>query len=81
MLEIYNEQIQDYISRGVWSPIMESDLEIWKSNKNKPLHYVAHHAVYNSHSLSTPVRSVVDSTVKNCGKGPSINDVYKTGPT
>ena len=75
----YNDQIQDYIDRKVWAPVTEDEIEAYKL-RNGVVHYVSHHCVYNSHSLSTPLRVVVDSAVKNCHSGPSINEMYCKGP-
>ena len=78
-LQIYNQQIQDYILRGVIRETSIEDVEAWKA-QGKPVHYVSHHGVQNSHSKSTPLRVVVNSATKNCNSGPSLNQYYGKGP-
>ena len=75
----YNKVIDDYIARGVWVPVTKDELADWR-NKGLPTHFVGHHCVLNDKSSSTPVRVVVDSTVKNNYVGPSLNDVMIKGP-
>ena len=54
-------------------------VEEWKGQGN-PVHYVTHHGVQNSHSKSTPLRVVVNSTTKNCFNGPDLNSLFAKGP-
>ena len=79
LMEAYNGVFQEYVDRGVWKEIPEDELRSWKEAGN-PIHYVGHHCVMNDASKSTPIRIVVDSTVKNNYQGPSLNDVLIKGP-
>ena len=79
MLSAYEEQIDDYIARGVWEEVSEKEIQDWKEQGGY-IHFVAHHPVENPTSLSTKIRIVVDSTVKNCYTGPDLNSLYAKGP-
>ena len=79
LLTKYQEQVDDYVGRGVWQRTSIEDIENWQKSGGA-IHYVAHHCVFNSHSVSTPLRVVVDSAIKNCYTGPSINQLYCKGP-
>ena len=79
ILDQYNEQFQDYISRGVLKETSVQEIEDWKEGGGS-VHYCAHHGVEKPSSLSTKLRIVVDSAMKNNWKGPSLNQLYSKGP-
>ena len=78
-LEVYNDCVQDYKDRGVWVEVSRQEIDDWKA-QGLPIHFIAHHCVLNDGSKSTPVRVVLDSTLKNNYQGPSLNDVLCKGP-
>ena len=79
LLDPYHDQVKDYILRGVWGKTSLEKVQEWKDTGGK-VHYVSHHGVLNSHSTTTPLRIVVNSALKNCYDGPSLNDLYGVGP-
>ena len=78
-LEQYNQVVQEYIDRGVWTEVSQEEIKAWEK-KGQPVHFLAHHAVIKEESKSTKCRIVLDSTMKNNYQGPSLNDVLKKGP-
>ena len=78
LVDAYHEQIQEYVTRGVLKKVTEAEIEAWKAGGGV-VHYVSHHGVLNDHSKSTPLRVVVDSKMKNCYDGPSLNDATVKG--
>ena len=80
MLNKYNEQVRDFIARGVWKEVSVQVIEEYKA-AGGPIHYVAHHGVVNpSPHSSTPLRVVVDSSLKNNYSGPRLSSLYAKGP-
>lgn len=79
-LEAYQLQVRDYLKRGVWK---ETDWEQINAHhaSGEICHFVAHNGVLNPGSLSTKLRIVVDSALKNPGNGKSINDVWTSPNT
>ena len=71
---LYCEQMQDMLDRGVARKLSESELVSWDG----PFFYISHLAVHNSHSRSTPVRIVFNSS--QISKGVSLNSVLAKGP-
>ena len=78
--EVYDDHFKDYISRGVLEEVSLEQIEKYKDT-GQPVHYVAHHAVYNSHSLSSSVRLVIDSSIRNQYTGPTLNQLIAKGPS
>ena len=72
--KIYQQQIDDMISRKVAHRLTSKELEEYKG----PVYYIAHHEVWKHDSLSTPCRIVFDSS----GKFGSyvLNDFWAKGP-
>ena len=79
MLEEYNKQFDEYVSRGVLKEVSLEAIEDWKKSGGH-VHYVAHHGVENPNSLSTKLRIVVDSSLKNNNTGPTLSSLYCKGP-
>ena len=81
-IKLFNEQINDFISRGVLKLFSKSELKKW----NGPIHYLSTHEIYKEDvNATTPVRLVVNSAMLHNGrflnsmlmKGPaSLNDLY-----
>ena len=70
----YREQFQDLVRRNVFEELTETDIADYKG----PVSYVSHHEVYKEDSTSTPVRIVINSSLKY--KGRSLNDILMKGP-
>ena len=71
--EKFNEQIQDFIKRGVAVKLSTDELESWTG----PCQYITIHAVQKD-SVTTPVRVVTNSSFNN--KGKSLNSCMVSGP-
>ena len=72
--KMYNEQFDDCIKRGVFREIDEEEQRKYEG----PVFYVTHNPVYKEGSSSTPMRLVINSSLKY--KGRSLNDVLVKGP-
>ena len=73
-LEDYNEVIRDYLRRGIIRRLTQEEMDSWEG----PVNYVPHHAVPKPDSLTTALRSVSNSSVKN--NGTSLNEILPKGP-
>ena len=71
----YDEQLQDFITRGAVEKISDDEMK----NYNGPVNYVDHHGVL-SDSNTTPYRLVVNSSLDNNNSGVSLNDCLPKGP-
>ena len=71
---LYNDQVEDFVSRGVISKMSESDIQNW----NGPVRYVDHHEVFKEGS-TTPLRIVINSSFR-VGNELSFNDILMKGP-
>ena len=78
-LEAYNTQVKDYLQRGVWRPTTWEAIHQHAST-GKIVHFVAHNGIVNQTSLSTKLRIVVDSAIRNPGNNKSINEAWVKGP-
>ena len=74
MAEKYNEQFRDLIARDVFVEITEEEDKEYTG----PVFYVNPHEVFKPGSTSTPVRIVVNSSLKY--RGLSLNDILMKGP-
>ena len=72
--KLYDDQVQDFVNRGVISKMSESELENW----NGPLRYVDHHEVFKEGS-TTPLRIVINSSFRDRNEL-SFNDILMKGP-
>ena len=70
----YQEQFEDFLKRGVFELLTEEEM----SEYDGPVFYVPHHEVYKEGSSSTPVRIVINSSIKV--NGLSLNDIMFKGP-
>ena len=69
-----NDQLQENINKGFWAPVekeMMDDVSVQKS-------YLPFQVELNPNSTSTPVRLVLNSSLKG-GNGVSLNTTYQTG--
>ena len=71
---VYCGQMEDMVQRKI-SRILTTD-EL--NNYHGPVHYIAHHAVYNDKSRTTPVRIVFNSSANY--KGHVLNEYWGKGP-
>ena len=55
-----NEQVKDLIERGVLEEITEKEEQDWTG----PVFYITYHEVFKPDSTSTPVRLVINSSIK-----------------
>ena len=74
LMSKYNEQFTNLIERCVLVEITSEEEESYKG----PVFYVSHHDVRKPDSASTPLRLVINSSLKF--KGVSPNDVWIKGP-
>ena len=72
--DVYKDQIQDMIKRGVARKLSQEELEKYRG----PIHYISHHEVIKENSASTPCRIVFNASQKY--NGLSINDFWAKGP-
>ena len=70
----YQDQIEDMVSRNVCRKLSETELQTY----NGPIHYVQHHEVHKSDSLSTPLRIIFNSSASYMGH--VLNDYWCKGP-
>ena len=72
-LDYYNQEFKKIFERGAAVQLSEEELSSWQG----PINYISHHGVEQD-SVSTPLRIVTNSSLKNGGK--SLNDCLITGP-
>ena len=72
-LEYYNQELKKYFERGAAVKLTDEEINSWQG----PVNYISHHGVEQD-SVSTPLRIVTNSSLKNGGK--SLNDCLITGP-
>ena len=73
LLEVYNAEVQKYITRQVLVPISEKEMKEYCG----PVNYISHHGVERP-SVTTPLRIVTNSSLKNGIR--SLNDCIPKGP-
>ena len=71
---MYNNQFLDLVNRGVLVEITKEEEEAYSG----PSHFVSHHKVYKTGSTSTPLRIVINSSLKFDDESP--NDFWMKGP-
>ena len=75
--ELYDKEIQGYVLRGVFKPLSPEEIASWKG----PVNYVSHHGVKKPHSVSTALRVVSNSSLRNNqAGGVALNDLLMKGP-
>ena len=74
MAEKYCELIQDFIKRGIIRLLTKEEMDAY----NGPRWYVSHHEVLKEGSTSTPLRLVVNTSLRF--NGLSLNEILIKGP-
>ena len=75
--ELYNAEFQGYVDRGVFKEISEDEMQAWDG----PVNYIPHHGVPKPSSVSTALRVVSNSSLRNDQSGgTSYNDLLVKGP-
>lgn len=74
LLQQFNDAFGDFVKRGVFVEIEEKELDTYDG----PVFYITVHEVYKESSTSTPMRLVVNSSLKY--KGKCLNDILMKGP-
>ena len=74
MAEKYCEQMNDFIQRGIIRPLSKEEMDEYDG----PTWYVSHHEVLKEGSTSTPVRVVVNSSLRF--NGLTLNEILIKGP-
>ena len=72
--EQYRKVFQEFIDRGVITEITEEEQKSWTG----PVFYITAHEVKKEESSSTPIRLVINPSLKY--KGRSLNDLLMKGP-
>ena len=70
----YRKAFQEFIDRGVISEITQEEQNSWSG----PVFYISAHEVFKEDSSSTPIRIVVNPSLKYQGR--SLNDLLMKGP-
>ena len=75
--ELYNDEFQGYVDRGVFKELSKDEMEAWDG----PVNYISHHGVPKPSSVTTALRVVSNSSLKNDQSGGlSYNDLLVKGP-
>ena len=72
--KLYCEQFRDTVSRGVFRLVSRVELSKYKGARR----YISHHEVFKEDSASTPIRLVLNTSLRY--KGLSLNDILMKGP-
>ena len=70
----YNEQVRDFVDRGVLRKLTRKEIDEWTG----PVRYVDHRHIFKAKS-TTPVRLVINSSFSRKGE-PSLNTILMKGP-
>ena len=76
MKRAYNDELQKFIDRGAIVRLTQEEIDGYKG----PVSYVSHHAVFKPGSLTTPLRIVTNSSLKNRHADLSPNQCMEEGP-
>ena len=75
--KLYNDEFQGYVDRGVFKELNKDKMEAWDGLIN----YISHHGVPKPSSVTTALRVVSNSSLKNDQSGGlSYNDLLVKGP-
>ena len=72
----YDEEMNKAITARSVVKLKEDELKSWTG----PVHYLTHFPVLKPGSVTTKVRIVANSKMKNLKTGLSLNDVVEAGP-
>ena len=78
-LECYNSEFEDYLARGVLEEVSKEEIRTWEKN-GRAINFISHHGVETPHKATTKTRLVSNPSIRNGGKGPSVNDLWPKGP-
>ena len=76
LVEDYNAEMKKALEAGSVVKLSEEEIESWTG----PIHYLCHFPVLKPGSVTTKVRIVANSKMKNSHTGLSLNDVVEPGP-
>ena len=76
LLEAYNKELQKFIDRGAIRKLTAEEIASYSG----PVSYVSHHGVHKPDSITTPLRIVTNSSLKNVNAGLSPNECMQEGP-
>lgn len=73
----YNQEVAGYVERGTFVRLSEEEMDSWKGAVN----YISHHGVLKPSSITTSLRVVSNSSLRNNRSGGlSLNDLLVKGP-
>ena len=72
----YNKEMKNALAAGSVVRLTKEELCNWKG----PVHYLCHFPVLKPGSVTTKVRIVANSKMKNNKTGLNLNDVVEAGP-
>ena len=75
-VEVYNTELRKFIDRGAITKLSSDEITTYKG----PISYVSHHAVHKPESLTTPLRIVTNTSLRNINGGLSPNECMQEGP-
>ena len=76
LMDDYDTEMQKALQAGSVVKLAEEELKTWTG----PVHYLCHFPVLKPGSVTTKVRIVANSKMKNNNTGLSLNDVVEAGP-
>jgi len=75
-MEAYNSELNKFIERGAIVKLSQEEIEVYTG----PVSFVSHHALHKPDSLTTPLRIVTNTSLKNIRAGLSPNECMQEGP-
>ena len=76
LMSDYKIEMRKAVEAGSVVKLTREEVDAW----NGPIHYLCHFPVLKPDSVTTKVRIVANSKMKNCNTGLSLNDVVEAGP-
>ena len=77
LMDAYNLELKKFIDRGAIVKLSQQELDEYSG----PVSYVSHHGVHKPDSVTTPLRIVTNSSLKNSNCGLSPNQCMQEGPS
>ena len=74
--DVYNRELLKFIERGAIVRLSQEEIDNYKG----PVSYVTHHAVHKPESITTPLRIVTNTSLKNVHAGLFPNECMQEGP-
>ena len=78
-LEAYNKEFRIMEEFPAIREVSREELETRKA-EGKPINFISHHDVNRPDKATTKKRLVSNSSLPNCGRGPSVNELWPKGP-